>query len=336
VVSGAVARARTPLTSALRDIQAPVEQGLERVVAEMRRVVTAELPLIEQVSTHLLQMRGKMFRPTLALLASETAGSPEPRVVTLAAVVELMHLASLVHDDSVDHSALRRGLPTVNSLFSHQVSVIMGDFLYSRALEALVALGDLDLMRVLTGVSTQLTIGEMRQLAAVETLAFGEADYEALIEAKTASLLSAACETGAMCGAARYRDALRVYGNRLGMAFQVADDILDYTGSSSVTGKPSGLDLREHKVTLPLILALPRLAPSDRRRVEALFAAEAPSEAQVAEVVELVTQAGGIEGARRRGEQYAQEAEAAVAHLPDTSARHALADAILYVMDRRS
>ena len=104
----------------------------------MRRIVTADLPMIEQVSGHLLQMRGKMFRPTLALLSSDTSESSQPRVITLAAVLELMHLASLVHDDSVDHSAMRRGLPTVNSLFSHQVSVIMGDFLYSRALEALV------------------------------------------------------------------------------------------------------------------------------------------------------------------------------------------------------
>jgi len=218
-------------------------------VAEMRRVVTADLPLIEQVSGHLLQMRGKMFRPTLALLASETAGTPAPRVVTMAAVVELMHLASLVHDDSVDHSALRRGLPTVNSLFSHQVSVIMGDFLYSRALEALVGMGDLDLLRVLTSVSTQLTIGEMRQLAAVDALAFNESDYEALIQAKTASLLSAACETGALCGAAQHRHALRRYGERLGMAFQVADDILDYTETAEVTGKPSGLSARRQSVT---------------------------------------------------------------------------------------
>jgi len=334
-VTGA-ARARVPATSTLREIQAPVAARLDDVVVEMRRVVTNELPLIEQVSGHLLQMRGKMFRPTLALLASEVAGTPEPRVITLAAVVELMHLASLVHDDSVDHSSLRRGLPTVNSLFSHQVSVIMGDFLYSRALEALVALGDLELMRVLTGVSTQLTIGEMRQLAAVETLSVTEADYEALIQAKTASLLSAACETGAMCGASPYREAMRRFGERLGMAFQVADDMLDYTGSSSVTGKPSGHDLKEHKVTLPLIAALPRLSPSARGRVEALFAAEVPDEEQVAEVVALVADAGGIDAARRRGEQFAQEAEEALDGLPDTPARAALADAIPYVMDRRS
>jgi octaprenyl-diphosphate synthase len=335
-VTSAAPRARVPATSALREIQAPVARRLEDVVTEMRRVVTADLPLIEQVSGHLLQMRGKMFRPTLALLASETAGTPEPRVITLAAVVELMHLASLVHDDSVDHSALRRGLPTVNSLFSHQVSVIMGDFLYSRALEALVSLGDIDLLRVLTSVSTQLTIGEMRQLAAVEALAFGEADYESLIQAKTASLLSAACETGAMCGAAQHRQALRRYGERLGMAFQVADDILDYTETASVTGKPSGLDLKEHKVTLPLIAALPRLSAADRARVEALFSAAVPGDEQIAEVVSLVTTAGGIEHARRRGEQYAREAEEALDGLPDTPARTALADAILYVMDRRS
>ncbi|HKH92620.1 MAG TPA: polyprenyl synthetase family protein [Gemmatimonadaceae bacterium] len=335
-MSGVATRVRTPATSALRDIQSPVRERLEDVVTEMRRIVTADLPMIEQVSAHLLQMRGKMFRPTLALLASDIDGTSEPRVVTLASVVELMHLASLVHDDSVDHSAMRRGLPTVNSLFSHQVSVIMGDFLYSRALEALVALGDLDLLRVLTSVSSQLTIGEMRQLAAVERLAFTESEYESLIEAKTASLLSAACETGAMCGAARHRAALKRFGARLGMAFQVADDILDYTETASVTGKPSGLDLREHKVTLPLIAALPKLSTSGRRTVDALFASEAPDDEQIHDVIALVTEAGGIDAARRRGEQYALEADAALRGLPDTPARAALADAILYVMDRRS
>jgi octaprenyl-diphosphate synthase len=335
-VTEAVVRARTPATAALRGIQAPVRERLEEVVAEMRRVVSADLPLIEQVSGHLLQIRGKMFRPTLALLSSQTANAAEPRVITLAAVLELMHLASLVHDDSVDHSAMRRGLPTVNSLFSHQVSVIMGDFLYSRALDALVSLGDLDLMRVLIGVSTQLTIGEMRQLAAVDALAFTEGDYEMLIKAKTASLLSAACETGAMCGAMAHRPALRLYGERLGMAFQVADDILDYTGTSSVTGKPSGLDLTEHKVTLPLIAALPRLARTGRETVERLFATEAPTHDQIAEVIALVSKAGGIDDARRRGEEFAREAAEALDSLPDTPARAALADAILYVMDRRS
>src|SRR5581483_4768226 len=130
-----------PATNALRSIQAPVRDRLEQVVGEMHRIVTHELPLIQEVSGHLLQMRGKMFRPTLALLASAAEGRPQERSVTLAAIVELMHLATLVHDDSVDHSVLRRGLPTVNSLFSHQVSVLLGAFVYTRAHTALVEVG---------------------------------------------------------------------------------------------------------------------------------------------------------------------------------------------------
>ena len=330
------ARQRTPATDALRAIQAPVRDRLELVVDEMHRIVVSDLPMIEQVSGHLLRMRGKMFRPTLTLLSSAVTGSPDSRAIALAAVVELMHLATLVHDDSVDHSVLRRGLPTVNSLFSHQVSVIMGDFLYTRAHRALVEVGDLEFLRILTTVANELTIGEMRQLGALDGLEFSESDYLALIRAKTAVLISAACETGALCGAPKYRANLKRYGELLGMAFQIADDILDYTSDSAVTGKPSGLDLREHKVTLPLILARPHLSPSNRGRVEELFATEEPDDQLIADVVAIVSDAGGIDGARLRGEQLAQQAEDALEPLPDSPVRSALTDAISYVMDRRS
>ena len=335
-MSGIAARTRTPATQALRAIQAPVRDRLELVVHEMHDIVTSDLPMIEQVSAHLLQMRGKMFRPTLTLLASSADGAPQPRAIRVAAVIELMHVATLVHDDSVDHSVLRRGLPTVNSLFSHQVSVIMGDFLYTRAHTALVEVGDLEFLRVLTRVANELTIGEMRQLAALDALAFTEEDYFALIRSKTASLIAAACDTGALCGAQRFREPLRRYGELLGMAFQIADDILDYTADSAETGKPSGLDLREHKVTLPLILAREHLSSSSRRRVEELFATDEPDEMLIADVVAGVEEAGGIERARQRGAQIAQEAEDALAPLPDGTVRSALTDAISYVMDRRS
>jgi len=334
-MSGAVLRARTPATDALRDIQAPVAARLEEVVGAMQRIVTDDLPIIREVSSHLLRMRGKMFRPTLALLASAATGRAEPRSISLAAVVELMHLATLVHDDSVDHSVLRRGLPTVNSLFSHQISVIMGDFLYSRALTALVRLGDLEILEIVTNVANELTIGEMRQLAAVDALSFGEAEYCELIRAKTASLISGACESGALCGAPEFRAPLREYGDRLGMAFQVADDILDYTADQSVTGKPGGLDLREHKVTLPLIAALPHVSRDGRRRIDELFATEDPGDDLLADVIGIVAEAGGIEYARQRGEQFAHDAERALRVLPETPVRSALTDAIAYVMDRR-
>jgi octaprenyl-diphosphate synthase len=335
-MSGVIARTRIPATKALREIQAPVQARLEQVVVEMQRIVTDEVPLIREVSGHLLQMRGKMFRPTLSLLASAANGTPEPRAITLAAVIELMHLATLVHDDSVDHSVLRRGLPTVNALFSHQVSVIMGDFLYSRALTTLVTMADLPIMTIVTEVANQLTIGEMRQLGAVDALEFGEDEYFELIRAKTASLISGACESGALCGAAPFSGALATYGDRLGMAFQIADDILDYTEDESVTGKPGGLDLKEHKVTLPLIAALREISPAARRRVEELFAAEMPDDALLGDVIGIVTDAGGIDYARRRGEQFAHDAEQALGVLPESPVRSALTDAIAYVMDRRS
>jgi octaprenyl-diphosphate synthase len=335
-MSGTVARARSPLTPALREIQEPVRERLDMVVEEMGRIVTSDLPLIDDVSRHILGARGKLFRPTLTLLASLVDGRPQARAVTMAAAIELMHIATLVHDDSIDHSVLRRGLPTVNSLFSHQVSVIMGDFLYSRALHALVEQRDIEILRILSRVSNELTVGEMRQLAAVERLELSESEYQHLIRGKTATLLAAACEVGALCGAADYRDTLALYGDRLGMAFQIADDILDYVEESSVTGKPSWLDLREHKVTLPLIAALRTMPAAHRARVDALFAAADPSDELVADVVAIVVDAGGIDYARREGERFARDAEAAVAGLPDSPARGALVDAIGYVMDRRS
>lgn len=335
-MSGTIARTRTPATNALRDIQAPVHDRLELVVRDMHRIVTHDLPLIQEVSGHLLQMRGKMFRPTLSLLASAVTDTPQSRATTLAAAIELMHLATLVHDDSVDHSVLRRGLPTVNSLFSHQVSVIMGDFLYTRALTALVALSDLEIMAIVSAVANELTIGEMRQLGAVDALAFSEEEYYHLIRAKTASLISGACESGALCGAAEFRRELALYGDRLGMAFQIADDILDYTENESVTGKPGGLDLREHKVTLPLIGALPHVTAAGRARIDALFATESPDDELLADVIAIVSDAGGIEYARQRGAQFAHDAEQALRVLPESPVRSALTDAIAYVMDRRS
>ncbi len=334
-MSGVIARPRSPVTGALREIQAPVRARLEQVTGAMHDIVSSGVPMVEEVAGYLLGMRGKMFRPTLTLLASELAGKAEPRAVRLAAVIELMHLATLVHDDSVDHSATRRGLPTVNSMYSHQVSVIMGDFLYSRALRALVAIRDFDVLRVVTDVSSELSMGEMRQLAAIDALTFGEREYELLIRAKTASLISAACESGALCGAAQYREPLARFGDRLGMAFQVIDDILDYTEDESVTGKPSGNDLREHKVTLPLIAALPQMSDAGRHRVEELFADDEPDDAVIQDVMGIVVAAHGIEYARRTSERFAREAEEALASVPPSPARSALVGAIAYVTDRR-
>ena len=336
-MSGAVApQRREPRQVTLSGIVAPVRAKLERVAPAMAEMVAHELPMIGAVSNHALGRTGKLFRPTLALLASEVDGKGEDEVVYLAAGIELMHLATLVHDDSVDHSAVRRGMPTVNAMFSHQVAVIMGDFLYSRALHALTKLDNLDVLKVMTYVSSELAVGEMRQIDATDHFNFSEENYVRLVSSKTGSLLSAACETGSLFGAARHRKALARYGELLGISFQIADDILDYTEDQSTMGKPSGIDLKEHKVTLPLIGALPRLSKAARARVDGLFKEDVPSDALVREVVEIVTEAGGVEYARERGARFAEEAHETLAGLPDSPVRASLADAIVYVMERRS
>lgn len=329
-------KSRTTTAATLADIQAPVQGALGRVQDEMWRIVAVDSDMFRGVNQHLMLMKGKMVRPTLLLLASYTEDAAEPRAASYAAVMELIHLATLVHDDAVDHSVLRRGMPTVNALFTHEVAVIAGDFLYSRAVQELVRLGDLEMLRVFANASNELTVGEMRQLGALDALAFSESDYEFLIKCKTAALFKASCEAGALCGAPRFRQEMATFGERLGMAFQVADDLLDYTAAAATTGKPTGLDLREHKVTLPLIAALRTMPGSARSVVEELFAAPDPTADQVARVVEVVEAEGGLEYARRRGEEYLNQAEEALLALPDSAARQALFDAMWYVMDRRS
>jgi octaprenyl-diphosphate synthase len=319
----------------LADIQRPLRARLERVQLEIRRIVEADFGLIAEVNAHLFQMQGKLFRPTLLLLADEATGAPDPRATTLAAIVELIHLATLVHDDSVDHSVLRRGMPTINALFSHQVSVIMGDYLYSRAVIELVGLDDLEPLRVMSRVTNEMTVGEMRQLLAHDPLQFSEEEYDLLIQSKTASLVSGACEVGALRAGTAEREALRRFGQALGMAFQIVDDLLDYVGDATVTGKPTGSDLREHKVTLPLIAALQGFGEHDRARVAELLHTPEPTDEQIQAVVAAVADAGGLDYARGRALRLAEQADRELDRLAPSAARDALRASITYVVDRR-
>jgi octaprenyl-diphosphate synthase len=320
----------------LDDVQAPVRDDLQKVRDSMEQSITRNIPMLAMAARHLLAMKGKMFRPSLVLLSSHTAGTPTRDALVVAAVVEMVHLATLVHDDAVDHSMLRRGMPTINSLFSDQISVIMGDYLYSTALTQLVALENIPAMRVLIDASTQMSVGELSQLSTVEPLDFSEIDYEFLIRSKTASLMSAACCVGAMCGAPEHSEALAHYGDALGMVFQITDDLIDFTEASETTGKPSGLDLKEHKVTLPLIAALRSMTSAERGQVASLLATPDPSDDDVAEVAGIVVERGGLDYARNRAAEYADRARATLVDLPPTPARDALGAAILYVMERHA
>ncbi|NNM34375.1 MAG: polyprenyl synthetase family protein [Gemmatimonadetes bacterium] len=307
---------------------------LDEVMDEIQRIVVSDFEMIEEVSEYLLKVRGKLFRPTLLLLANQVGSTPAPQGVTLAAVVELVHLATLVHDDAVDHSVLRRGMPTVNALWTHQIAIIMGDYLYSRSVTELARLGNLEAVRVLADAANEMSVGEMRQLLSYDALDFSEADYYRLIAAKTASLMSAACEMGALVGAPEYRQQLREYGHNLGMAFQIADDLLDYTGTEDVTGKPAGLDLRERKVTLPLVGAMRVMSGSETEEVRRLFTLVEPTDEDVEGVVAIVKANGGLDYARSKALAYAAAAEEALAPLPAGGPARSLSDAIGYAVDR--
>jgi octaprenyl-diphosphate synthase len=325
---------RTELPT-LYQIQGPIVDRLDRVVDEIRRILVADFDGIGEINDYLLQIRGKLFRPSLLLLCNEVDSVRAEEAETLAAVIELIHLATLVHDDAVDHSVMRRGMPTVNALWSHQVSIIMGDYLYSRSISELGRLGSIEPIRILAAASNSMSVGELRQLASYDALKFAEADYIQLIQCKTASLMSAACELGALAGNESLRAPLARFGNELGMAFQIADDLLDYTADESVTGKPAGLDLREHKVTLPLIAVLPDLQTGERDRIEAFFATPEADEAEISAIVQLVRENGGLDYARARALEFAQNASDAIDDLPPGPALTALKLSIVYAVERR-
>jgi len=309
---------------------------LDGVMDEIRRIVVNDLDLLDDVNDVFLQMRGKLFRPTLLLLVNEVGGRPHPDALPLAAVVELVHLATLVHDDAVDHSVLRRGLPTINHLWNHQVAIISGDYLYTRSVVELARLERMDAIQSLARAANEMTVGELRQLTSYDALEFTEDDYRRLIASKTASLMSAACEIGALVGPSEYREAFRRYGHALGMAFQVADDLLDYDGSEELTGKPVGHDLRERKVTLPLVHALRQVTEAERSRVRDFFTRVDPTDEEIGEIVQIVRRTGGLDYARSEARRYADEARAALGSVGATgAAMDSLHAAIEYAIERR-
>ncbi len=318
----------------LSSVQNLVADRLDGVQGDLRRIIVSDFDLIEEINEYLLLMRGKLFRPTLLLLSNRVGGSPSDDAITLAAVVELVHLATLVHDDAVDHSVLRRGLPTVNALWTHQIAIIMGDYLYSRSVTELTRLGRLDAVAVLANAANEMSIGEMRQLTSYDALEFTEADYYRLIASKTASLMSAACEMGALAGVDEHREPLARFGHDLGMAFQIADDLLDYTGSEAVTGKPTGHDLRERKVTLPLVGALRNVSEMESREIRDFFTLVEPADEDIDRVIEIVHDRGGLHYANERADQYAARAWEALDGLPEDPAVEALRDAVTYAVGR--
>ncbi len=318
----------------LRD---PVEHDLAEVREELARFFVCDVELINEISKHMLRVKGKYFRPTLLLLTHRLGRDVTREAIIAATIVELIHTATLVHDDSIDRSFLRRGVPTVNSVWNDQTSVIMGDYLYSKAFFVLAENNMFEVMNCLAKATHRMSLGEMLELQCQLRFDMTEDLYNRLILGKTAVLISAACEVGGLLafGDGKERKLLSDFGTSLGMAFQITDDLLDIEGDVESLGKNTGSDIRDGKVTLPLIHAFRAAPEPESRAIQERMRADELDEAGAAEVAVFAERHGGLEYARQRARGHADRALELLDHFHAGSIRDTLRDAVEYVLDRR-
>jgi len=306
---------------------------VDRVIAQR---LDSGVPLVAQVSSYIISAGGKRLRPALLLLICGALGFKGEQRYNLAAVVEFIHTATLLHDDVVDESSMRRGNATANEMFGNPASVLVGDFLYSRAFQMMVDAQSLPIMSILADATNVIAEGEVMQLMNMHNAALDEAGYLQVIRSKTAKLFEASARVGAMLADASpdIEAACAAYGQALGTAFQVIDDVLDYTGEASVMGKNLGDDLREGKTTLPLIAAMQRGSAQQAALVKA--AIENGDVARIDDVVTIVKATGALDVARQAARDEAQRAIAAAQKLPAGPHTSCLLQLAAQLLERQS
>ena len=302
------------------------------------RMASEHAPRIPEVTAHLVEAGGKRLRPMLTLAAARICGYAGDHHIRLAATVEFIHTATLLHDDVVDESTRRRGRPTANLLWDNKSSVLVGDYLFSRSFQLMVETGSLRVMDILANAAATIAEGEVLQLTAARDLATDERVYLQVVRGKTAALFSAATEVGGVIAGASEDQvrALFTYGDALGVAFQIADDMLDYGGSAAVIGKNTGDDFRERKVTLPVIRAVAKADAEERAFWVRVIEKGQQAEGDLAHAMALMERHGAMAAARDEALAWAAKARAALAVLPEHPLRQVLADLADYVVGRIS
>jgi octaprenyl-diphosphate synthase len=315
---------------------AVIAQDMREVDQVISQRLDSGVPLVGQVSRYIISAGGKRLRPALLLLVCGALGFKGAQRFNLAAVVEFIHTATLLHDDVVDDSSLRRGNATANETFGNPASVLVGDFLYSRAFQIMVDAQNMRVMEVLADATNVIAEGEVMQLMNMHNAALDEAGYLHVIRSKTAKLFEASARVGALLANAspEIEAAAAEYGQALGTAFQVIDDVLDYTGDASVMGKNLGDDLREGKNTLPLIAAMQRGTAAERQLIQS--AIETGDLNQIEQVVAIVVNNGALEVTRAAAAAEARRAMAAAQRLPDNEYSRALVHLAAQLLDRQS
>ena len=312
---------------------------LEAVNSLIRTKMASEhAPRIPEVTQHLVEAGGKRLRPMLTLAAARMCGYDGPFHVHLAATVEFIHTATLLHDDVVDESAQRRGRPTANLLWDNKSSVLVGDYLFSRSFQLMTETGNMDVLRILSDASATIAEGEVLQLTAATNLATDEAVYMQVIRGKTAALFSAATEVGGVIAGAEAAQvrALFDYGDALGIAFQIVDDLLDYQGQSSATGKNVGDDFRERKLTLPVIRAVARADTEERAFWSRTIERGKQEDGDLEHALALLARHDALTYTKDTAIRWATQAKTALAPVPDHALRDMLLDLADYVVERIS
>jgi len=318
----------------ISSINEPIQEDLTKVEENLRALSMADLPWMAEPLRQIVESGGKRIRPALTLLAGKFYRYRAELLVPMATAIELFHAATLVHDDTVDNSAVRRGRPTVNSLWGKEIAVLLGDYLFSKSADLVCSAGDLRVMKVFAQTLMSISSGQLRQFVKAFDWRQDRQEYYRQIESKTASLFAAAGESGAILSAAPAEGikALKTYVHDLGMAFQIVDDVLDFVGEEEEMGKPVGSDLLQGTLTLPVIFLMER--HPDHPVVREVFQSGG-SEAGVEQVIEMIHNSSIIEECYQTASDFCAQACRALEQLPENACRKSLLDLADYVIERR-
>ena len=316
----------------LKEITAPIFEDIKLFEMEFRDALRSEVRLVNTVGKYILRHKGKHISPILTILAASTCGKPGLNSYRAAAMIELLHIATLVHDDVVDEATTRRGFPSINRVWKNKVAVLMGDFIFSKALINLVGIKDFEALTLISETAEKLSSGEILQIEKSLTRSMTEKVYYDMIYKKTASLISTSCELGAITStkADKDRDRMRIFGEKLGMAFQIKDDLFDMLGTESNTGKNFGADVKKNMITLPLIHSYSTLTKSESRQVKKILNLKKKSQKEITVLKELVHSSGGFEYASQKIDEFSNQAIDILDEYPDSPYKKSLADLVIF------
>ena len=320
----------------LREITAPILDDIKIFQDEFENALKSEVRLINSISKYMIRNKGKNIRPILTILSARLCGEPTLNSYKAAAMMELLHVATLIHDDVVDEATLRRGKPSVNRVWKNKLSVLMGDFILSKALINMIGLKDFEALEQISSTAEKLSAGEILQIEKSITRSMTEDVYFEMIGQKTASLIATSCELGAITTTKREDDRLATYsfGQNLGMAFQIKDDLFDLLGSESDTGKNAGGDVKQNMITLPLIFAKANMSRLDYRQLKKLLKTKKKNRSILNKISGIVEEAGGIDYAKKKLDDFSELALQAIDSYPDSDFKKSLVDLVAFNSSR--